>query len=172
MKGYKIFDAGAYQFYCCPYLKGAMTLTKENRKKSKKILEYLRKISPEILDGKDLTEKIREIQKNQGFDLDIKLKKKYGIIYTEMRGLDDKIKSIEFAHLELAYPIEDKIIWFNRDGNSLVIKTEIFGMISLEGCDKRIFNKIKTGLNITYDPYKKELNPYSHNSQIKITQSK
>ena len=44
-------------------------------------------------------------------------------------------------------------------------------MLSLEGCDKGIFDKIKGGLGITYDPYKKELNIYGHNSPIKITQS-
>ena len=172
MEKYKVFDTGIYQLGCCSNIKGAMALTTENRKKCKEIYKSLKEISPGLLDGKDLTEKIEEIQKNQGFDLDVKLEKGYGIIYAEMQGLGNKIKSIEFAHLELAYPIEDKILCFNTNENSLFIKTRTLGMLFLEGCDKGIFNKIKTGLNITYDPYKKELNPYSHNSQIKITQSK
>ena len=112
MKEYKIFDTGAYQFVCCSYKKYeeyASNLTEENKEKCCKIYNSLKEISPGILDGKDLTEKIEEIQNSQGFNLGVKSKNKYGILYTEVQGSDNKIKSVEFAHLELAYPIEDKI---------------------------------------------------------------
>lgn len=171
MEKYQVFGTGMYQLGCCRYIKGSMALTKENRKKSREILESLREISPRLLDGKNLTEKIEEIQKNQGFDLNVKLEKGYGIIYAEMQGLDYKTRSIKFAHLELADPIRDKIILFDIDKDCLVIKTRIFDIISLTGCDKGIFNKIKRGLDITYDPYNNELDIYTPTSKIKITQS-
>ena len=99
MEKYKgILNTELYQFVCCSYKKYrkyASNLTEENKQKCWKIYNSLKEISPGLIDGKDITQKIEEIEKNQKFDLNIKKKKGYYLIDIKLQGLD-----IEIAHFE------------------------------------------------------------------------
>ncbi|MBU3941370.1 MAG: hypothetical protein KKF74_00490 [Nanoarchaeota archaeon] len=100
MKEYKdIFDTMLmYDFVCCQpgkYKKYANNLSEENKQKCLKVYNCLKEISPGLLDGKDITQKIIEIEKNQESDLNIKKKNKYYSVDIRLQGLD-----IELAHFE------------------------------------------------------------------------
>lgn len=100
MKEYKdIFDTMLmYDFVCCQpekYEKYVNNLSEENKQKCLKVYNYLKEISPGLLDGKDITQKIMEIEKNQKSDLNIKKKNKYYSVDIRVQGLD-----IELAHFE------------------------------------------------------------------------
>jgi len=93
-----ISDIGMYHFTCCPpkkYMEHARSLSEENKEKCLMAYNSLREISPGLLDGKDILEKIGEIQKNQKSNLNIKEKKGYYSIDVQMQDI-----SIELAHFE------------------------------------------------------------------------
>ena len=99
MEKYKgVLDARMYNFVCCQpekYKKYTNNLSEENQQKCLKVYNCLKEISPGLLDGKDITQKIEEIQKNQKFDLNIKKKNKYYSIDVQIQGLN-----MELAHFE------------------------------------------------------------------------
>lgn len=99
MEKYKgILNTELYQFVCCSYKKYreyASNLTEENKQKCLNVYNCLKEISPGLLDGKDITQKIAEIEKNQKSDLNIKKKNKYYAIDIKLQGLN-----IELAHFE------------------------------------------------------------------------
>ena len=99
MKEYEsILDTRMYDFVCCQpekYKKYTNNLSEENKQKCLKVYNCLKEISPGLLDGKDITQKIAEIEKNQKSDLNIKKKNKYYSIDIKLQGLD-----IELAHFE------------------------------------------------------------------------
>ena len=99
MKEYEsIWDTKMYNFVCCQpekYEKYTNNLSEENQQKCLKAYNCLKEISPGLLDGKDIAQKIEEIEKKQKFDLNIKKKDKYYSIDIKFQGLD-----IELAHFE------------------------------------------------------------------------
>ncbi|PIN77700.1 hypothetical protein COY26_02955 [Candidatus Woesearchaeota archaeon CG_4_10_14_0_2_um_filter_33_10] len=99
MKEYKgIFDTVMYDFVCCQpgkYKKYTNNLSEENKQKCLKVYNCLKEISPGLLDGKDLIEKIQEIEKNQKFSLNVKEEKGYCSIDVQIQDLN-----IELAHFE------------------------------------------------------------------------
>ena len=100
MKEYKgIFDTMMYDFVCCQpekYKKYTDNLSEQNKQKCLKVYNCLKEISPGLLDGKNITQKIMEIEKNHEFNLNIKQKKGYYSIDFQMQGLN-----IELAHFEV-----------------------------------------------------------------------
>ena len=99
MEQYKnILDKETYHFICCPskkYMEYAKSLSEENKEKCLRAYNSLKEISPRLLDGKNIVQKIEEIQKNQEFNLNIKQKKGYYSIDVQIQDIN-----IELAHFE------------------------------------------------------------------------
>jgi len=99
MKEHKgILDTMLYDFVCCQpekYKKYTNNLSEENKQKCLKVYNCLKKISPGLLDGKNIEQKIKEIYHTQKHQLNIIKKEGYYAVNLEMQGLD-----IELAHFE------------------------------------------------------------------------